>query len=79
MSKVYTFFVLPIKVVILYRFKYILFGLPACLFIASSFILAERNRRDDSALFNALHKLLQILIYFHLKRMLGKVVYFRNS
>ena len=48
-------------------------------FIPSVLLRAKCDGRDYPALFNALNKLVHILIYFHLKRVIGEIINFRNG
>ena len=48
-------------------------------FVPSVLLRAKCDGRDNPTLFNALYKLVHILINFHLKRMVGKIINFRNG
>ena len=48
-------------------------------FVPSIILRAKCDRRDNPALFNALNKLIHILINFYLERMVGEIINFRNG
>ena len=48
-------------------------------FVSSIFLRSKCDRRDNPALFNALNKLIHILINFHLEGMVGKIINFQNG
>ena len=47
--------------------------------VASVLLRAKCDRGDDPALFDALNKLVHILINFYLERMVGEIVDFRDG
>ena len=53
--------------------------MPGYDFVPSIFLRTKCDRRNNPALFNALNKLVHILINFHLKRMVGEIINFRNG
>ena len=48
-------------------------------FVSSIFLRAKCDRRDNPALFNALNKLVRILINLYLEGMVGEIINIRNG